>query len=81
MRAAEMKPLNNFFYLLLFTAGNFSTSSSRSDYYEDLGLDQNADSKKIKESYYSLSKQFHPDLNAGNPEAAQKFHVTLLKRN
>jgi len=52
-----------------------STSSSRANYYEDLGLEPGADSKRIKEAYYSLSKQYHPDINVDNPEALRKFHV------
>ena len=79
--ASSVRPMGYgpFYKLLIFLAGHFSTSVSRLDYYEDLGIDQNADSKKIKEAYYSLSKQFHPDLNPENPEAYKRFHVRLFE--
>ena len=53
----------------------FSTSSVHHDYYSDLGLDQSANTKSIKEAYYKLSKQYHPDVNVENPDALRKFHV------
>ena len=31
--------------------------------YTRLGLQPGADSKQIKESFYRLSKEFHPDIN------------------
>jgi len=43
------------------------------DYYTILGVDQGADSKQIKEAFRQLALKFHPDLNQGNPEAADKM--------
>jgi hypothetical protein len=53
----------------------FSTSSVLLDFYSDLELDQSANAKSIKEAYYKLSKKYHPDVNAENPDALRKFQV------
>ena len=58
------------------------------DYYGILGVAKTADQKQIKSAYYQvtmhafrcdnhvarqLAKQYHPDTNPGNKEAAKKF--------
>ncbi|MEM9804067.1 MAG: DnaJ C-terminal domain-containing protein [Cyanobacteria bacterium P01_D01_bin.56] len=43
------------------------------DYYEILGIAQNADTQSIKRAYRRLARQFHPDLNPGNQEAEERF--------
>lgn len=44
------------------------------NYYQVLGLkDSSASPEQIKSAYRKLSKQYHPDLNPGNPNATTMF--------
>src|SRR5438094_1484508 len=43
------------------------------DYYAVLGLQKGATEKEITRAYRKLAKQHHPDANAGNKEAEEKF--------
>lgn len=47
--------------------------TSKRDYYEVLGVDKNASEQDIKSAFRKKAKEFHPDLNKDNPDAAEKF--------
>ncbi len=47
--------------------------ATKRDYYEVLGVGKNASSDEIKSAFRKKAKEFHPDLNKDDPNAADKF--------
>lgn len=43
------------------------------DYYKILGVTREADEKEIKKAYRQLARQYHPDMNPNNEQAAERF--------
>jgi len=43
------------------------------DYYAILGIGRDASREEVKKAYKKLAKRYHPDMNEGDPAAAEKF--------
>mmetsp|Transcript_25779 Transcript_25779/g.34869 ORF Transcript_25779/g.34869 Transcript_25779/m.34869 type:complete len:292 (-) Transcript_25779:23-898(-) len=69
--------------LRCFAAAAEPADQSRRTYYDILDITRRAKQDEVKEAYRRLAKRYHPDRNADDPEAENKFkeiqeaHATL----
>jgi Ca-activated chloride channel family protein len=47
----------------------------RQDFYVVLGVSPAASADEIRQAFRQLARQYHPDANAGSPDAAERFKV------
>ncbi|KAG1675389.1 hypothetical protein FOA52_012308 [Chlamydomonas sp. UWO 241] len=54
-------------------ASMFRRAAGESNYYELLGVTQDASAEQIKKAYYLAAKKWHPDKNPDDPAAHEQF--------
>jgi molecular chaperone DnaJ len=47
--------------------------TDKRDYYDVLGVGRTANADELKKAYRKLARQYHPDVNQGDPGAEEKF--------
>ena len=58
-----------------YTANQGDDEEEEYDWYEVLGVEEDATDRQIKKAFRKLSVKYHPDKNKGNKEAQEKFQL------
>lgn len=53
--------------------GKPAPEAKKRDYYEELGVSKDVSKADLKKAYYQMAQKYHPDKNAGDPNAAERF--------
>ena len=61
-----------------FNFGDLVAPRDRVDHYEVLGIARSAGPREIKAAYWGLARQYHPDLNPGDPDAEENFKLLSM---
>ncbi len=48
-------------------------TTTKKDYYADLGVKKNATAEEIRKAFRKLARKYHPDVNPGDKSAEEKF--------
>ena len=51
------------------------------DYYKILGVERDADAKKIKAAYRKLARKYHPDLHSGKKREEAEEKITKMEES
>ena len=68
-----MKAVGSNEFISQYEESEVTSMGAKRDYYEVLGISRSADKDAIKKAYRKMAKKYHPDSNAGNPDAEEKF--------